>query len=662
MRAIAAAAACSLALLPLAVTQPAAATPTQTWTTSLADVGPTSFSSISCPTRLICTAVGGGGLASIYRTEDGGSTWTRQVAPPATTDLESVSCPTTTFCIATYGDSTPGVTATGFISTDDGGATWQALPGLLGWTEAQDPVQCVTSSICYQEIEGFSISHNGGHSWSPGNGTANLDVLSCPTITTCFSVAELQHTATTVSFTIDRWNGPKTTSTVVYSSEPKTPSPGWLPPSISCTSSNVCAALEAGTRLLTTTDGGRTWQVRPLPRAIVNPLSLACAPGGYCAIVFQRHGVLDEASTTISSGVWSTRSIAATSDDADPGTISCPAWDSCRFVGFGTPSDTTYREVATRGAWAQRSIASSLTSLSAVGCPTMTTCIAVGAGEAVSTDNGGESWMTAVDPPAGDLQPNSLACASSTICVVAGVAGAYPDQVAAMERTTDGGQHWQPVTLPSGDKSVYAATCLSATTCVVAGEGDAPILRTTDAGATWTTASYLSSNGGALFISCGSTTTCVAAGGTPLMASTDSGATWAPVTSSDTPSIEGISCTSATSCVAIAAGQRVSQFDYQTSSYDTTDGGTHWTLLASAIEPDGVDVACASDTCQELGDYPVYGSGITSVSTSFDGGTTWSSDTLDPAVAQLTEVVPTPSGGWVAVGTDDANGALVLWG
>jgi photosystem II stability/assembly factor-like uncharacterized protein len=554
------------------------------------------------------------------------------------------------------------VTETGFISTDDGGTTWQALPDLLGATEAQDPVQCVTSSICYQEIDGFSISHDGGRSWSPGNGSANLDRLSCPTTTTCFSVAELQHTAATVSFTIRRWNGPKATSTVVYSSEPKTPSPGWLPPSISCTSSSVCAALEAGTRLLTTTDGGNTWQVRPLPRAIVDPLQLACAPGGYCAIVFQRHGVLDEASTTIRSGVWSTRSIAATSDDADPGTISCPAWDSCRLVGFGTLVDTTYGEVAARGAWVQRSIASSLTSLSAVACPTTTTCIAVGAGEAVSTDNGGESWMTAVDPPAADMQPSSLACVSSKICVVAGVAGAYPDQVAAIERTTDGGQHWQPVAIPSGDRSLYAVTCLSATTCVVAGLGDVPILRTTDAGATWITASYPSSNGSAILISCGSPTTCVAAGGVALMASTDSGATWSPVTSADTPSIEGISCTSATSCVAIAEGQRVSQFDYQTSSYATTDGGMHWTLLASAIEPDGVEVACASDTCQVLGDNPEYGPGITSVSTSFDGGTTWSSDNLDPAVAQLSEVVPTPSGGWVAVGTDNANGALVLWG
>jgi len=331
----------------------------------------------------------------------------------------------------------------------------------------------VTSSICYQEIEGFSISHNGGHSWSPGNGTANLDVLSCPTITTCFSVAELQHTATTVSFTIDRWNGPKTTSTVVYSSEPKTPSPGWLPRP-SRARRRMCARPRGGDS--PAHDDGRGKDVAGGAHFLAGH-SQPPEPG-VRAWRLLRHRLSAPRGTRRSIDDDQQWRVVDRDESPRPQTTPIPgqsrAPPGTRADSWASEPPPTPPIAKSRRAARGRSagIASSLTSLSAVGCPTMTTCIAVGAGEAVSTDNGGESWMTAVDPPGwGPAAQLPGLCVIDDLRLSQASQVAYPDQVAAMERTTDGGQHWQPVTLPLATRAVYAATCLSATTCVVAGGG-----------------------------------------------------------------------------------------------------------------------------------------------------------------------------------------------
>jgi photosystem II stability/assembly factor-like uncharacterized protein len=284
---------------------------------------------------------------------------------------------------------------------------------------------------------------------------------------------------------------------------------------------------------------------------------------------------------------------------------------------------------------------------------------------------GGETSLVvhrsnAARPETGTGDLGGAACLSPSNCFVVG-ADSTPSGV--VSTTTDGGSSWTTETVPSGTLYLNSISCVAPSTCYAAGETtaeDATVIVTSDAGSTWTAETlpaglpYLGS------ITCPSAAECFAVGTDPsradgyIIGTTDGGATWQtddiiPEDSTDTYiSLYGVSCMSATSCVASGT---VEYFDccstgqeqrlspeapirlqppptYTPVLFETTDGGTTWTQASGVPSTaNGADqITCASaKTC-----YVTTWS--TQVIVTRNSGATWQS-----------QILPTESGEVVSV-------------
>jgi hypothetical protein len=255
---------------------------------------------VSCPSPLVCVAVGkgpggGGPLAEHWD----GTTWTTKPTPnPRPTDADSffggVSCTSSSACIA-VGVSVNHASANppGQISTlaerwDGTAWTIQPTPN-PGGSGSLRAVSCTSASSCF--AVGFSgagglAAHWDGATWtpqatpSPGR-FASLSGVSCTSDTACTAVGSYLDGTRLVTLA-ERWNG--STWTVQA-----TPSPGQFAnelKSVSCSSATSCTAV--GQNLAEHWDGS-TWTVQPTPSR--NPLntlaSVSCTANTSCTAVGQ---------------------------------------------------------------------------------------------------------------------------------------------------------------------------------------------------------------------------------------------------------------------------------------------------------------------------------------------------------------------------------------
>ncbi len=220
-----------------------------------------------------------------------------------------------------------------------------------------------------------------------------------------------------------------------------------------------------------------------------------------------------------------------------------------------------------------------------------------GQAAAVST-NAGKSWKGyATLPP--DLTLTGLSCVSSTVCWASGTDSRGEPAVA---ETTDGGQAWATMT-PAGWATATwwpnTIDCVSASTCWLAGQDEAhgvapALVETTDGGTTWTQLSNL-----------------------PAITPYDPNGTY---------QLNGISCVSASSCVAVGG---LNYSDGQAVVITTADGGSSWTLsadptLLKSQQLFGVScltTAAGSVRCVAAADAAAAAGPVTLVSP--DGGATW---------------------------------------
>ena len=192
-----------------------------------------------------------------------------------------------------------------------------------------------------------------------------------------------------------------------------------------------------------------------------------------------------------------------------------------------------------------------------------------------------------------------LQCPTATTCYaddLQGSEGTYSE----LEVTNDGGTTWRPSKLPVALSDATVA-CADADTCAalgVDGSGEAMFLETTDGGQTWTSSagpSLLTSSIGVTDLSCTAATSCVAvasdpfgrSGTTVAFVTGDGGATW---TESNLPSDfvpSDLQCFSSGTCV--STGFYQSPGGSPTTPPGTvlyrTDGGSTWT---SASVPSGL--------------------------------------------------------------------------
>jgi len=227
--------------------------------------------------------------------------------------------------------------------------------------------------------------------------------------------------------------------------------------------------------------------------------------------------------------------------------------------------------------------------LAAVSCPTSTTCIAVGKNTAVTTTDGGNTWISSAIP-AGDW--SSVSCSSATDCAVAGDDATGSN--ALVETTTDGGTSWNQAFSEPG---FFTAVSCSGGTCVAVGAGvvgsnEQGELATSSGGGAWKAGAAPAGSTYLQSVDCLSATQCWLGGASTaagiVAVSSNSGATWSPQTlapfagqkvQQDTPSsidfldpLHGYLTLGSGGCGGpglIGCGGGIEA---------TSDGGAHWAL------------------------------------------------------------------------------------
>ena len=334
--------------------------------------------------------------------------------------------------------------------------------------------------------------------------------------------------------------------------------------SLTCPSAETCFAADSpssgGVRLSAvevTNDGGRTWTPSKLPVSLLGlavpwfgQTRIACANARTCAIL----GVA--------------------------GSVRCSDSSSCT-VGNAS---ATFEETTDGGkSWTVHGGPSglSLVGVSAMTCPSASTCLAVAEGYSAAatyaTTDGGRTWTTEQMPT--DFVPHDLQCSSTANCVVSGFyqpdGGSQTTPKGTVLYTRDGGTTWRTALLASGLGSVGTVSCATANDCLatfsaIDGQGS-EVLASTDGGEIWTSvpASGLP-EGVVLSTACQAAAQCWVAGATHaqisadglatlagsaafLASTTDGGRTWHSTSAPDRVSlVESLSCPSTAKCYALA--------------------------------------------------------------------------------------------------------------
>ena len=672
------------------------------------------FNGVSCTSSTACVAVGSytnnSGTFQLAETSNG-SAWTEAnpANPPGATNstLNGVSC-TASWCMA-VGANTTG-SSSSLVSQKWTGSGWtaQSVPVPAGASSSQlNGVSC-TGAGCiavgaYTTSAGtFPLAESwNGSSWSvqataspPGQNNSQLNGVSCTSPTSCEAVGTIQPATGTLSLA----EGLAGTSWSIQA----TANPGGTVNNltgVSCPSATHCVAVGTG---IAETWNGTTWTasspVKP-PHDTSGPPAfggVACVSATSCMAVGSYY---DDAVLTATAELWNGTKwkaqdlTVADSDTNGLAAVACPAAHLCTGVGWfqdtttladdtlvqsysldwqmqyvppGNGTDTSslsgltcsskyctaagtfesggsvqgFVQAGSGGSWVPRQTPTlAYSSFSGIWCtPTQANCFVVGQGKAVGQTTGpwplaeffnGISFQTmAIPMPAGATDDgfNSVSCTSTSSCFAVGYYDVGDNEHALAE--VYNGASWAVASLPVPAGSTYSLlngiSCTSASSCVAVGNYGDPTdnqkaLVEQLSGFTWTVSAVALPAGGSNpslnAVSCPTASTCVAVGAysngsqaVPL-AEKWNGTTWAahapPAPSGSASSkLSGITCTSASSCVAVG-----SWFDSSSDSSTLAEGlnGNTWAIQATpatgSANNEMLGVSCASDiSCTAVGD------------------------------------------------------------
>lgn len=267
-------------------------------------------------------------------------------------------------------------------------------------------------------------------------------------------------------------------------------------------------------------------------------------------------------STTTSSVLMGPQVPQAAAPGVEYTSVSCPNDSTCVAVGTGSNTGVAATSGDGGHTWTTLTLPSQTPGLAAVSCGTPTNCVAVGANTLLTSSDGGSSW-SAQAPPVVGTTLYGVTCAATNLCIAAGVhpnaVGPYSGEIAISH---DGGVSWTGGDLPDGTPALASVACPSGTRCIAVG---ATILTTDDSGATWQQRTVNGGMQSLVSIACQSSSTCIAVGpnieGTQnpsasdaAIISSDSGDTWnAQPFPSGTAGIGRITCVSGGICEAVGA-------------------------------------------------------------------------------------------------------------
>lgn len=309
---------------------------------------------------------------------------------------------------------------------------------------------------------------------------------------------------------------------------------------------------------------------------------------------------------------WSTRPSASPAGPpvGDLRGVACPTPSMCFAVGGPMVEQWTGTQ------WAiVNDVVGAGSNLNGITCPSATMCIAVGdttthgVTTALTEIWNGSSWST-VASPAGVARLNEIACTSTTHCF------ALESYLADLVEWN--GTAWSTPTTPALPPSsgFFNLTCASTTWCFVVGakyvSGNNLTLVEQWNGTTWTIATTPTPSGtGAYFndVSCPTAMMCVAVGESQSVSTGKAhtfaahwnGTSWSVVTTptpsstSVSPNLVGVSCSSTSDCFAISDMNLIEHWN-----------GTGWAGVASpahgALVDELSDVVCLSaSSCSGVG-------------------------------------------------------------
>jgi photosystem II stability/assembly factor-like uncharacterized protein len=299
----------------------------RSWRASLVAGAGSDLYGLTCPSAQTCMVTGenfaSGNLGvTMFRTNDGGATWTNQAIPGGSLGSSLLSCSSAKQCVATMSEPGPGGQGLQDVAlvTSDGGVEWatvpfpgsfrpyalQCQPGGHCVAVGQSPTDYIISSPASMQGSGSAVvSNDGGMTWHSGQvPTADtLTSLSCADPLNCLAVE-----STTITTGSPAPAAYALTDTFIKTSDGGqtwTATPGnrpdqWALSAISCPTALECWATggshppDASTStygtwrgfVLTTNDGGRTWNPIELPQYEALPItavtSLSCPDSTTC--------------------------------------------------------------------------------------------------------------------------------------------------------------------------------------------------------------------------------------------------------------------------------------------------------------------------------------------------------------------------------------------
>ena len=577
------------------------------------------FQSIACPSPTVCVAVGGAG-SSMRAAAWNGTTWTIEpLADPGTGPaafIASVACSSTTNCFAVGSKGS----ATLIESWD--GATWSiaASADVASAADGLGGVSCASASSCVAvgtasvgDVPQTLVESWDGANWTivpsptPAGSDLNLKDVSCASATSCVAVGWVVPAAGPESPFVESWDGANW-SLVSSPTVSATDSSFLL--RVDCSSAVNCFATGdvianaggASSGLVEHWDG-TSWSInssQTVDPTHSNVAAVACLSDASCfgigATLFEHWN----------GASWSTSTSPALPgpSNATLASVACVSATKCFGVGQDTNAaggTVTLIEsrVGTKWSVVASPNAPGTSMLSSVACPSATSCFAVGrsgsggAWRTLIERWNGKAWSIMSSPNVSRLAhhqvtPNSLlgvACSSATNCFAVGYSIANSSNT-LIEHWD--GKKWTIVLSPNKSKLKTAesvlesVSCASATSCLAVGRSainssnQASTYRTLTErwnGKAWRIVSSpntVTGSGELLGVSCASATACVAVGGNntlfgesinPIFSGrtlilTWTGNGWKRVTSSDPvgapqSTLRAVSCTSSKSCVAV---------------------------------------------------------------------------------------------------------------
>lgn len=561
---------------------------------------------VSCVSAAFCVAVGfdenfdDSALTFVWKS----GAWHLDPAPAPENEaaLSAVSCFTASFCAAVG-----SVDGAGFADTYDGAWTATTVPSLS--SDYYYGVSCPSATYClavgkYASDDAL-VSELSGTTWTqvtadePGDQNL-LDAVSCPTAEHCVAVG-YQYTGAQYLTLVETFSVAADVATVESAASGRNPGISWDELyGVSCTSATSCVAVGDDSSdgygaedALAEKSSGSAWSTLATASegtgAYAELASVSCASATSCvAAGFEGSASTNDSPVALlehrsNKGFTALATPLLRESEAWVDSVTCVSTTFCLAAGgfYTGETDLPLVELWNGSTWRLVAVptAGIESSFNGASCASATFCQLVGYFDAsfgsgpnllVVTFDG--SGFTTVDLPPSDIlyaysELYQVSCSSSTSCVAVGQTE-YGDTPVAVVLS---GKRYAIVAMPQplqeGDP--YAVSCVSATDCEATVEYDADDATGSDVsrwnGTSWsetvlnvTGAEDVEAEG----IDCFSAKRCVATGevlthtGWQPFSAIYGGSKWttrviAYPSGAAEAYLEGVACTSATSCVAV---------------------------------------------------------------------------------------------------------------